>query len=368
MTSSEAMPLIRDLIARIPGLRHRPAYNAEYQSWEKEAVKVLAEGLDLSYLGRFDRFKRERGRSLDNYPAYLADLEKKRRLLDEIVATHGALICGAGMPSVPAVELRPEDMTALGVAPEEIELKLHPVQPELPPAWRRSPGEAHQGARAEAPEQPVPPRQPEVPGAQPELAAERALSDKITHAERMIEDAQRALARYRRELGLLARHKRLLSAEGEALEGVVAETLAGLGLEVARAADGGLVITAGGDRIPLEVASAAGPVPERPLRRLIGRLPDQTDDGRPRGAAARGVLVGSACLGAPLDTRLGQPCFEEGLVEQAASFAIRLLPVGELFAALTAQEAAPEDLGPRLLEGPGAAAAAPPHALAAQDS
>lgn len=363
MTTSEAIPLLRDLIKRIAGLRHRPAYNADYRLWEKETLRVLAEGFDLSYLARFERFKPQRLRDTDGYESFLRDLDKKKRLLEEIVLAHKSLLCGCPDPSAepPAAELRPEDMTVLPTEPPPAAPQTPVQPPAAEPAHRAKPAEepAPQAApptpqvEAQAAPQPAPPEPPPEPQAQAAPAApageprnwtlpsEAELREQIRAKERLIEETQESLALLRRQLDVLGLVGGLLEAQGETLQELAGKALGQLGVEVALSEQKELFIRQNGHLIPLEMEAAQGSVPERAMRRLISRLPD----GPFQGCRVRGLLLGSSHLETPPEERLRTelPCFEERLVQQAESFDVCLLSLKDIFKLLAGQAAPPPE-------------------------
>lgn len=375
MTTSEAIPLLRELIRRLPDIRHRPAYNSDYRLWEKEVLKVLAEGFDLTYLARFERFKPQRVRDTDGYESYVRDLDKKKRLLEEIILTHKSLLCGCPDPVAPPVvepdiiEMRPEDLSALGLEPEHLEMLLKPAEPALSFSYQEAkrkevapqptPTQAEPPRGEPAPEpvksQPAP-QAPAAPQAEPApspqaaaapeapepkraesvaLPSEAELRERIREKERLIEEAQQDLTLLRRRLDVLSLVGGLLEAEGENLHELVTKALGQLGVEVILSEERELFVRQNGNLIPLEMEAAQGKVSERAMRRLIGRLPD----GAPQGCRVRGLLLGSAHLETPPEERLAAdtPCFEERLVEQAKSFDVCLLSLKDVFRLLTGQ-------------------------------
>ncbi|MFH0810050.1 MAG: hypothetical protein V2A77_06235 [Pseudomonadota bacterium] len=344
MTSAEAVLLLRILLKELPGLRQRPAYHKDYLLWEKKIVKVLSEGLGPMYLERFEQYRPGVGAA--DYDAYLQDLDRKTRLLQEIIKERRSMTAEPpeGFAKERVMNLNSRDVPAPGQAPAPcqppaVSMDTGPeeiAKPLDPPAAGPEPlAEAQAEIKAEINEEKPPTGAPKGQE-QPLLAAEAEAKEKIAETERLLEKTRQALEKHRTRLAALNHLKEMLEAEGESLEEMAAEIFAGLGLEVGSGEGEGLYVRVAGAAVPLEAVAAPGVVPERALRRLIARLADEP----PQGFKTRGILLGSALHDTPLQERLSgdTPFFENKLVEQAAIFEICLLSLKDLCSVFAASE------------------------------
>jgi hypothetical protein len=172
--------------------------------------------------------------------------------------------------------------------------------------------------------------------------SESEIKIEIKNLETLKKKCEKELEEYHSKLKNLIKFKRLLTADGEELEGIVEESLKLLGIEVKSGSKGKedriVIDPETKSEVPIEITGKKYSIPESKLNQLIGRLSDEKRINNIK-CKCHGILIGNHYKDEPLNTNLQgrKRPFEPDVVKKAETSKICLLSTIELFKAVNAK-------------------------------